>query len=271
MADPKQSGERPPEYRYQLLRYSPRPENGEFYNIGVVLYDAAGQVVDARFAPDFRRMRCNPAVDVAFLEALRHEFDESRLLGENFSGFLEQVIERPRNSIEATDPKSVFCADAAAEIERFVERYLSTPPGLEDAPGPGSGQTSRSAVRRRMTEAFARQGLFRNGHGVQRDIGVEYGPSGLRFVFDFQYRPPEADEHFIQALGLRAPDAEAGRLCFVLQEYRAKSRGQAGLTVVADDSLGDDVRNLLGDRGVGAVNLSALDAYAGTIRKKLRL
>ena len=271
MAGRKPSGKRPPDLSFRLLRYSPRPENGEFYNIGAVFYDAEGRIVDARFTPDFDRMRCNPAVEIGYLEGLRHELEEHRMLGEDFSGYIEQLLHRPRNAIEMTEPRSLFCQDVTAEIDRIVERYLATPPGLEDASDPVARQSSRSAVRLRMTEVFARHGLFRNGHGMQRDVGVEYGPSGLRFTFDFQYKAPKSDEQFVHAMGLRAPDAEAARLCFVLDEYREKSQSQAGLTVIADDALGDGVRNLLGNRGVGAVNVSALDAYAETVRRKLDL
>ena len=271
MAERKPSDGRPPELRFQLLRYSPRPENGEFYNVGAVFYDAENRPLDARFTPDYTRMRCNPAVNFQMLDELRNELEEARLLGEDFSGYLAQLIDRRQQAVEATELKTVYCKDVTAEIDRIVERYLATPPGLEDSADAVARQGSRSAVRRRMTEVFALHGLFRNGHGMQRDVGVEYGPSGLKFAFDFQYRAPESEEQFVQALGLRSPDAEAARLCFVLQQYREKSRTEAGLTVVADDMLGDDVRNLLSDRGVGAVNLSAVDTYAASIRQKLGL
>jgi hypothetical protein len=123
----------------------------------------------------------------------------------------------------------------------------------------------------RATEAFARHGLFRNGHGVQRDVRVEYGRSGLAFVFDFEYERPSKEQRFVHAMGLRTPDELAGRLCFVLQEYRARSRAEAGLTVVAEDTLGDDVRELLAGHGIGTVGLSAIDGYAASIRGELGL
>ncbi len=75
----------------------------------------------------------------------------------------------------------------------------------------------------------------------------------------------------MQALGLRNADAQAGRLCFILDKYRERSMSQAGLTVVAEDALGDDVRALLGDSGVAAVSLSAIDGYAESIRAELGL
>jgi hypothetical protein len=254
-----------------MLRYVPRAETGEFYNIGLVVYTVEGGVVDARFTPDFDRMRCNPAVELELLSALRREFEDALMLGEDFTGYIERLTSENKNGIEQTDPSAIFTDNLPAYVERLVQRKLATPAALEDGRARAESAAGRSAVRRRMTQAFESHGLFRNGHGLQREYGVEYGPSGMRFVFDFQYDPPAGPEQLVHAMGLRAADAEAGRLCFVLDEYRTRSRREAGLTVVADDALGDDVRNLLGDRGIGAVNLSNVDAYAESIREKLGL
>ena len=257
------------EYCYRLLRYVPRAETGEFYNIAFVVYDADGNVVDARFTPDFDRMRCNPAVEVDYLTRMRAEFEDALMLGEDFSGYIGRLTAEVHNGIEQTSPAAIFTDDLRSKIESLVRRKLATPPALEEGRGRAESATGRTAVRRRMTEAFERQGLFRNGHGLQRDYGVEYATSGLRFVFDFEYRTAASGQQFVHALGLRGADAEAGRLCFVLGEYKARSKREAGLTVVADDGLSDDVRLLLGDRGVGAVNLSEVDVYAESLRGKL--
>lgn len=258
------------QYSYRLLRYAPNLVSGEFYNIAVVLYDREGRIVDARFTPDFRRMRCNPAASIPELELIRNEFEDRRLLGENFSGYLEQLLEHASNTIQLAGASAVICEDPTVEIERVVERCLATPAGLEvgsaeRAPRPGG----RRMVRLRATEAFARQGLFRNGHGMRRDIEVRYGASGLSFAFDFQYRTTE--ERFVHALGLRSAEAEAARLSFVMQQYRTLSKSDAGLTVVAEDALGDDVRDLLAHQGIGAVDLSAIDGYAASIKAELGL
>ena len=265
------AGQPSPEYRYRLIRYVPNQISGEFYNVAVVLYDHHGRVVDARFTPDFRRMRCNPAVSLQELALLRDEFEERRLLGEDFSGYLAQLVEHASNSIQLSAPSAVYCQDPAKEIERVVERCLATPSGLDEDRGEASRAAGRRLVRVQVTEAFARQGLFRNGHGVQRDVEVRYGASALTFSFDFQYRRLTDEEHFVHALGLRSAEAEAARLSFVLQQYRALSAHDAGLTVVAEDALGDGVRNLLADQGIGAIGLSAIDGYAESVKAELGL
>ena len=70
---------------------------------------------------------------------------------------------------------------------------------------------------------------------------------------------------------LRSAESEAARLSFVLQQYRPLSANDAGLTVVAEDALSDDVRDLLADQGIGAVGLSAIDGYAESIKAELGL
>lgn len=85
-----------PSYRFRLLRYAPTI-SGEFYNVAVVLYDAAGGIIDARFANEFDRLRCNPAVEIPVLEALRNEFEEGRLLGEGFHGYFENLKKTSRS------------------------------------------------------------------------------------------------------------------------------------------------------------------------------
>ena len=67
-------------YRFQVLRYVPNLVSGEYFNIGLLLRDGENQLIDARFAADFRRLRCHPLAELDYLEALRNEFEEKRLL-----------------------------------------------------------------------------------------------------------------------------------------------------------------------------------------------
>jgi hypothetical protein len=259
-------------YSYRLLRYVSNTVSREFYNVAVVLYDHHGRIVDARFTPDFRRMRCNPVVNLSELEMIRDEFEDTRLLGEDFSGYIERLTEHGSNTIELSDAWAVDWYDPAKEIDRIVNVYLATGPGLEEDMAEQSPRLGgRRLVRLRMTEAFARQGLFRNGHGMRRDVGVAYGGSRLSFTFDFEYRRPTLEERFVHALGLRSAERDASQLCLVLDRYRSKSKTEAGLTVVAEDGLDDGVRDLLAESGVGTVNLSVIDGYAESIKAELGL
>ncbi len=254
-------------YYYRLLRYVPRAEAGELYNVAVLCYDERGRVVDARFTPDFDRMRCNPAADLEFLGRLRGEFEDALILGEGFTEYATELTDPERNDFDATEPKVFGTTDLSSWIVDFTARKLATQPPLEDGRAERSRGVGRSAVRHRMSETFAQHGLFLNGHGMQRDVHVKYGEPVDEFVFDFGYASQTKEQHFLQAMGLRGAKTEARSLILVLQECG----GVGELTVVADDALGDDVRNMLSVRGVGAVNLSAIDTYAGTIREKMGL
>ena len=112
-----------PSYRFQLLRYAPTL-SGEFYNVAVVLYNAAGSIVDARFAAEFDRMRCNPAVELRVLEALRNEFEEQRLLGEGFHSYLDVLSKNLSDSLEITGQKPFEGGDPGAELDRLRRRWL---------------------------------------------------------------------------------------------------------------------------------------------------
>lgn len=259
------------QYSYVPLRYVPRPDSGEFYNVGLIFYEPDGRLAEARFTPDFDRMRCNPAVNLSFLVALRAEFEDNRLLGEQFSAYIEELTRRTDHALELGPAKAFLSAELPRSIDRLVDRKLATLPGLNRDRGERGRGLGRLEIRNRTAAAFARHGLFANGHGMQRGAEIRYGPTGLKFTFDFSYQAADSPEQFIHALSLRSAEAQAPRFCFVYGDYLQRSGSEAGLTIIADDAVGEGVRNLLGDHGIGAVNLSAIDTYAETLREKLGL
>ena len=161
MADDQRSPKTSKRYRYRLYRYRPT-NSGEFYNIAVVLEDAGGAVIDARFAPDFDRLSCNPAADLDLLEHIRDEFEESRLLGEAFSEHLRGLTASRYPLFEEGSPEAFLGGEAPGEIDRLVRSYLATPAAPQRPPGVGP-VGGRQAIRRRISEVFERQGLIANG------------------------------------------------------------------------------------------------------------
>jgi Protein of unknown function (DUF3037) len=258
------------EYRFELLRYVPNVVAGEAFNIGVLLYDVAGRLLDARFAEEFRRLRCHPLVDLDYLHALRNEFEERRLRGEGFSAYVAELKKNCSNSLQISDAAAFRGENAIAEIERLFSSYVATPvPAGREAgdkePQPGS----RRALRRRMEDVFRSYHLFANGDRLRKDVKVNYGSARLQFSFDYAYRPNHA-ARYVHGLALNDDLNRAEKLCFVHERLRARERG-VGLTVVLDDGIQEDVRELLASSDVASWEAGRLDELALTIRKDLDL
>ena len=258
------------QYQYQLLRYVPNLVSGEYVNVGVFLYDGAGRMIDARFARDFRRLRCHPLADLEYLTALRNEFEEQRLLGEGFSDY-GQALQRDLSlALQVSDQRVFWGAEAGAEIERLYRAYVATPSGPRNgAPDIPSG--ARRALRRRMDETFGRYYLFANGGRLRRDVSVNYGGGRLRFAFDYGYQPNGVTK-YLHGVALRNDVRDATQLCFVLERLRGQEdAGAVSLTAVVDDEVPGDTLDLLGNTGIAAWKASKLDELALAVRKDLGL
>ncbi|MDA0203732.1 MAG: DUF3037 domain-containing protein [Acidobacteria bacterium] len=253
-----------PAYRFQLLRYAPTL-SGEFYNVAVVLYDATGRIVDARFASAFDRMRCNPAVELRVLEALRNEFEEQRLLGEGFHAYLNVLSKNLSDSLEITDQKPFEGGDAAGELDRLVATYLATPSGLTTANGQ-SAATGRRAVRLLMANTFERHGIL-SPDLVREGIDVPYAGTRLVFRFDFGYEP-RGEQKLLHALGGRGAVQEATRLGFVMDRLRDREPKRS-LTAVYEEGLVDEALELLELSAIPSVPVSELEPLATRIRDEL--
>ncbi len=256
-------------YAFKLLRYVPNIVSAEFFNIGVFLYGADGGIIDARFAPDFRRLRCNPLVELDYLAALRDEFEEQRRRGEAFAQYVDRLRENLSNYLQISGEKTFWGRDAATEIERLCQTYLVTASGEEirgERHEPRAG--TRRALRRRMDETFRHHRLIGNGGGLKRDVGVSYGSARLRFTFDYSY-PPNGVVNYLHGLALRNDINDAQKLCFVFERLRGLQKRPIKLTAVVDDEVPDDALALLRESHITAWEASKLDALAVEIRQEL--
>lgn len=251
-----------PCYQFRLLRYAPTL-SGEFYNVAVVLYSATGEIVDARFANEFDRMRCNPAVEIPMLESLRQEFEEQRLLGEGFHGYFENLKKNLSDSLQSTELKPFDGGDPATELDRLVATYLATPRGLSEGGEPGA-VIGRRAVRQLMGEAFDRYGLLGSGL-VNEGIEMAYGGPRLTFRFDFGYELA-GQEKFLQALGTRSAVQEATRLGFVMDRLRADQETSRSLTTVYELGIADEALELLNLSKIDHVPANEIDQLALSVR-----
>ncbi len=254
-------------YHFQLLRYVPNLISGEYFNIGLLLHDNENRLIDARFTADFRRLRCHPLAELDYLEALRNEFEEKRLLGEGFSEYVRGLSEHLSAGLEVTDSRVFWGGAAEGEIERLRQSFLVTP-SRREIHGDDSGALpgTRRALRRQMELAFRRYHLI--GAGLDSQVSVPYAGPRLRFTFDYSYQPNGA-VHYIHALTLRNNVSDASKLCFVFERLRARAAESPELTAVLDDSFPDDTRELLKSSAIVTRPASQLNELAFSIRGEL--
>ena len=257
-------------YSFQLLRYVPNIVSGEFVNIGLLLFDRDERLIGARFAPDFRRLRCNPSVDHHYLECLRQEFEQKLLLGEGFTPYVEGLRADLSNTLQLSDRQVFDGSEAAAEVERLTNVYLATPrreelEGEPREPRPGT----RQAVRRHVEESFLRHALFGDDR-MRKQVSVSYAGPRLRFTFDYSYRPNGVVK-YVHALALRNDVSDASKLCFAFERMRTAAAEPSELTAVVDDAFPDDTRELLQSSSVETCVVSKLDQMAYSIRREMRI
>lgn len=258
------------DYRFELLRYVPNVIADEAFNIGVLLYDGAGRLLDARFAQEFRRMRCHPLADLDYLHALRNEFEDRRLSGEGFSEYVTTLKKNLSNSLQITGAKALHGGDVVMEIERLFATYVAPPVPADRETGDAEPRPgTRRALRRRIEQAFRSYHLFANGDRLQRDTRVSYGSARLQFSFDYSYQPNGA-ARYVHGLALNEDIQRAEKLCFVYERLRAREPG-TGLTVVLDEGVDDDVKQLLESSQAATWQAGRLDDLAFAIRGELGL
>ena len=260
-------------YSFQLLRYVPNLASDEHFNIGVFLSNDQGQVVDARFASDFQRLRCHPQVDMVYLEALRNEFADRHLLGEGFSRYADELRKNLSTTLHLSDPKTFWGRDTAREIERLYHAYVETPrpetaAAEEQEPAPGT----RAQLLGRMEGTFRRYALVGNGRGLHRKARVTYGAPGYQFTFDYAY-PPNGANKYVHGLALLHAESDAQKLRGVYQDLTRLQDTEVKLAVIVDDGVAAQVvQYLKGEHQEITTHPAAeLDTLAQQIRVDLGL
>jgi len=260
-------------YRFRLLRYAPNRLSEEFYNLAVLLYDAAGGLLDARFTPDFVRLRSNPLADLEFLERLREEFENRRLEGEGFSRYVEEMTGSLSQGLQISEEKGLLALDTMAEtmaapiseMDRLERTYLATPRRGEVRPQEAAPGTRRW-VQARLRETFR---LYHLLERIKSEVAVgAYVSPRFSFHIDYAYQP-NGRTCYVQALSQQHDMNDAGRLCFVFDRIRSQS--DAALTAVVADGLPDDTHALLESSQIRRWPVSKLDELALAVRDELGL
>ena len=257
-------------YSFQLLRYAPNMISGEHYNIAVLLYGNDGRIIDARFASEFRRLACHPAVELEYLEALREEFEEQRMLGTGFGQYIEELAQHLSDTLQLSRRESFLGTGAVEEMERLISTYVATPAPVFENGEQSLEPGSRAFIQDRLESALDRQGVFMPG-GVEKNIDVQYGGPRLNFRFDYGYRSRSGRQKYLHALGRRNELQEASRLCLVYDRLRRQREDVGGLTAVIDESASEEARELLATSAVETAPVGRVGALARRVRSDLAL
>lgn len=257
-------------YGYQLLRYVTNPLGNEFVNIAAIVTDPAGGVIDARFTPDFRRLRCQPLADMELLEQLKTEFEEVHLAGEGFPEYVAQLTECLSNTLSLSPVSRVVTDFSLEEMERIERTYLATAPAPDAGEPERESSGSRTAIRRVVADAFARHHLLDAAGRVQSALTIQYGGPRFRYTFDFGYQP-NGTSKYVHALGLRNDASEAERLVAVIGKIRMRDGESVGLTTVLPMGFPEDTEDFLEESGVKTCLVSNVESLAISVREDLGL
>ena len=259
-------------YSFQLLRYVPNLVSDEHFNIGVFLSNDQGQVLDARFASDFQRLRCHPQVDLVYLEALRNEFEDVHVLGEGFSLYADELRKNLSMTLQVTDPKAFWGRDAASEIERLYQAYVATPRpetgGTEEQePAPGTRRSSRWPHGKRLPADTAWSATAAASPATPASL-MEHPATALLSISPIR---GTAHESTSTALALLHAETDAQKLRGVYQDLTRLEDSDVSLAVVVDDGVADQVVQYLEGEEITTHPATQLDALAQQIRDELRL
>lgn len=225
-------------FDFSLIHYMPNVVNGEFVNIGVLLFDEAGGA-RLRFTSDWRRVRAiDPDADLGVLQALEEDLNAQLAHGVLDRGtLLKKLQEYLSNGLQLTRPKAVLAQDAAEELETLARMYL------ERRRVAGDKGTGRAAIVAQMKDAFEAAGAWR--HMQHRIAAAQYTHKGDPLKIDCGYRQNGVIKMF-HAVSL-ATDADAAKvLAFSYPELRDGVRRVANagteLTAIVEAELdrGDD-------------------------------
>jgi hypothetical protein len=229
-----------------LLRYVPDAVKSEFVNVGLIAWEAEGQLsgfAEVRFTQDWRRARCmDPQIDVEMLNALEEEI---RIRVSDVAARRE-LFERIKDSwsgvIQRSPAQYCVTENPAKEVQALASLYLES--AKISGPRLISG---RQEILQTMRTAFYDAGL--RGMVQEKLPVAPYTKPGDPMKFDFGYRFKEGIKLF-QAVSLKAGAGDGVLLASrypKIAPVMAKMVAEPSLTAVIDDDL---------DRGLDTVQFA---------------
>ena len=258
---------------FSLIHYIPDVVNGEFVNIGVVLFDEGGGV-RLRFTKDWRRVRAlDPSADIETLQALEEDLNAQLARGVlDRSTLLKKLQDYLSNGIEFTPMQGVLAEDVASELETLARIYLERRrAGVRESSG-------RAAILAQMKDAFEQAGIWQ--HMRHRIAAAQYTHRGDPLKIDCGYRPNGVIKMF-QAISLENDTDAAKVLAFSYPELSAgiarAENAKTELTAIVEAELdrSDDqiafALAVLQRTAIKVATTGELPAIATMARRELRV
>ncbi len=118
-------------YQYQVLRYLPNRVNGEFINIGVVVFDNTGQILKGRFLSKWTRIgMIFPSADIKYLSKtlrfVQFEVDQkSEKIISELSFKTYDAIDEITKLIIPEDDSALFFSEIKRGLDISVDTIIS--------------------------------------------------------------------------------------------------------------------------------------------------
>lgn len=120
-------------YQYVVLRCVPRPDRGEFLNVGVVLHAQAADYLDVSWRCDAERLRAlDPRLDIEqvcaaleFVEGVCRGDERGGAAGRQLLGQRFGFLKAPRSTVLQPGPvHGGMTQDPARALEHLLERFV---------------------------------------------------------------------------------------------------------------------------------------------------
>ena len=260
-------------FEFSLVHYVPNVVSGEFVNIGVLLFDDAGNA-HLRFTHDWRRVRAlDPSADIETLQALEEDLNAQLTNGVlDRLTLVSKLQDYLTSGIELTPARAVLAEDVATELETLARMYLEQRrTGVREAAG-------RAAIYGQMKQAFTDAGVWE--HRRHRIAASQYTHRGDPLRIDCGYRPNGVIKMF-QAVSLATDTDTAKILAFSYPELREGiariEQAKTQLTAIVEPGLNKEDDEIsfalavLAKSEIAVANTTELAALAHRARLELRV
>ena len=257
----------------RILRYTPNLIRDEWFNIGVILEDAAAGRADARLIEEpaeiARVRRLHPAADEALLRSLPQDFDAALAVGgQSASAYLLKLDETLSNVLQFSPAKAILADDFDAELERLYREHVA-PPAFSGRTG--ILENTRAWIRAKLSDVFRRHRVLGK---MDRGVRVEeFTQPGDPLRLDYGYRF-NGTRGFLHAVSLGRDPAQAKVLAYTAECIRARLP-KTEFTAVTEIEPAESnprhqfVARLFEQQKIAVVALHRIEKFASDLRPRL--